>query len=135
MKKLIKKILKENLSYEIDNKVTALKDAIKRLYPYWWRNNVNTSIIAVRLASMAADRREIVFDTIDKIVGYHDLALEDFGVNDLYWDVKWGDGYDDKDSKPMQNRKLLMIYTKKAHPYIIKLIRSINDPKAIELVR
>lgn len=135
MKKLIKKILKEDLSYEINNKVVDFKEALKQMYPYWWGNKVDTGRMEVRLELMDEDKRKIIFNSIDRIVGYYNLALEDFGVDNLYWDVEWGDGYDDKDSIPWQNRKLLMIYTKKAHPYVITVIKTLNDPKAIELVR
>ena len=37
--------------------------------------------------------------------------------------------------RPAQNRKKIMIYTKKANPYVGKVMSIINDPDAIQLVR
>jgi len=143
MRKLIKKILREGVGErswgsEWDRMKWVVHDfkyMLLDLYPYWWMNEVDSNRMMGRMRDMTPEKRKEVYDAMEKIVFYWQAARDDFDVDNLYHKVDWGDGYDDPESEQMQNRKLIMIYTKKANPYVGKVIRAINDPKAIELVR
>ena len=142
-KKLIKKILKEGIgerswTSEYDRMQWAIQDfesMVLDLYPYWWMNEVDSKKMFNSFADMNWKLRDEVYASIDKIHFYWKLAKEDFNDANLYYGVDWGDGYEDPDSTQMQNRKKLMIYTKKANPYVGNVIEAINDPEAIQLVR
>ena len=142
-KKLIKKILKEGIgerswTSEWDRMKWAAQDfksMVQDLYPFWWMNEVDEKLMMGIMVDMNPETRDRVYDAIDKIHFYWKLAKEDFNDANLYYAVDWGDGYEDPDSIQMQNRKKIMIYTKKANPYVGKVIRAINDTKAIQLVR
>ena len=142
-KKLIKKILKEDIgerswTSEYDRMQWAIQDfesMLLDLYPYWWMNEVDSKKMFNSFADMNWRLRDEVYASIDKIHFYWKLAKEDFNDANLYYGVDWGDGYEDADSIQMQNRKKLMIYTKKANPYVGEVISAINDPEAIQLVR
>ena len=108
---------------------------IRDLYPFWWMNEVNGRIMLNRLGEMSQESRDRVYEAIERIHFYWKLAKEDFNDANLYYGVDWGDGYEDPDSIQMQNRKKIMIYTKKANPYVGEVIRAINDRGAIQLVR
>ena len=143
MRKLIKKILKESIgerswTSEYDRMKWAIQDfesMVLDLYPYWWMNEVDSKKMFNSFADMNWRLRDEVYASIDKIHFYWKLAMEDFDEQNLYDEVDWGDGYEDPDSIQMQNRKKLMIYTKKANPYVGEVISAINDPEAIQLVR
>ena len=143
MRKLIKTILKEEIgkrswTSELDRMQWAIQDfekMMRDLYPFWWMNEVDGRRMLNSLGEMNWRLRDEVYYAIDKIYFYWDAAMEDFDRQNLYYDVDWGDGYDEPDSEPMQNRKKIMIYTKKANPYVGEVMRAINDPKAIQLVR
>lgn len=143
MRKLIKKILREGIgerswTSEFDRMKWAIQDfesMVMDLYPFWWMNEVDDNKMFNSLADMSQESRDRVYATLDKIHFYWKAAKEDFNDANLYYGVDWGDGYDDTRSKQAQNRKKIMIYTKKAHPYVGEVIRAINDPDAIKLVR
>ena len=143
MKTLIRKILREDVgerswTSEYDRMKWAIQDfesMVLDLYPYWWMNEVDSKKMFNSFADMNWRLRDEVYASIDKIHFYWKLAKEDFNDANLYYGVDWGDGYEDPDSTQMQNRKKLMIYTKKANPYVGEVISAINDPEAIQLVR
>jgi len=143
MRAIIKKILKEEIgkrswTSELDRMQWTIQDFeryIRDLYPFWWRNEVNGRIMLNRLGEMSQESRDRIYAALDKIHFYWDLAMEDFDRQNLHYRVDWGDGYDAPGSKQAQNRKKIMIYTKKANPYVGEVIRAINDPDAIQLVR
>ncbi len=143
MRKLIKTILKEEVgkrswTSELDRMQWTIQDFeryIRDLYPFWWMNEVNGKIMLNRLGEMSQETRDRVYAAMDKIHFYWDAAMDDFDRKNLYYRVDWGDGYDPPGSKQAQNRKKIMIYTKKANPYVGKIMSIINDPDAIQLVR
>ena len=83
-------------------------------------NEVDEKLMMGIMVDMNPETRDRVYDAIDRIHFYWKLAKEDFNDANLYYAVDWGDGYDDPDSVPAQNRKKIMIYTKKANPYVLK---------------
>ena len=143
IKKLIKKILKEDIgerswTSEFDRMKWAIQDfesMVLDLYPFWWMNAVRYKKMFNSLADMSQESRDKIYNSIERIHFYWKAAKEDFNDANLYYGVDWGDGYGDPNSKQDQNRKKIMIYTKKANPYVGEVIRIINDPDAIKLVR
>ena len=142
-KKLIKTILKEEIgkrswTSEWDRMKWVVEDfdrMLRDLYPFWWMNEVNSNKMFNSLVDMSQETRDRVYAALDKIHFYWDAAMEDFERQNLYYSVDWGDGYDAPGSKQSQNRKKIMIYTKKANPYVGIIMKAINDPDAIQLVR
>ena len=143
MRKLIKKILKEDIgerswTSEFDRMKWVIQDfesMVLDLYPYWWMNEVDDKKMFNSLADMSQESRDRVYEAIERIHFYWKAAKEDFNDTNLHYGVDWGDGYDDPGSTQVQNRKKIMIYTKKANPYVGEVISIINDPGAIKLVR